>query len=232
MGADERRLVSCPNCGEPMTQGGECASCAAWGGRASGPGSFADPDAAESYALSPNRAAARSSTVTRAPAGGGRGLWVIAVIVLLVAVAAGVAVYVTVFRGAQAGVHTEQEQLYYADVARAQTRIMSQDAVQITVLQSLGTEPPADQLAAADQACADLQAVYAEWKDRAAPTERLVKPTAAWVAAMGRLATSAAAVRAAIAAGDRAPLPAAAQQFSLESAKYAIAAQSVLLPGQ
>ena len=157
---------------------------------------------------------------------------IVGVVVLVLAVGAGVAVYVTVFRGAQTDVRTSQEQLYYADVAKAQTRVLSQDAGQITLLQSLGTEPPADQLAAADQACADIQATYAEWKDRAAPTERLVRPTAAWVVAMGRLAASAAAVRAAIAAPDRVQLPTAVQAFSVESAKYAIAAQSVLLPGQ
>ena len=226
MGSDDRRLVPCPRCGQPMAEGGQCDACSVWADSGSGA-------AGGEYAQPPSRSVAVSSSSPRPVSTGGRSPWfLVGAIVLVLVVAAGVAVYVSMFRGAQQVVRTEQEQLYYADVAKAQTRIQSQDAGQIIVLQSLGTEPPADQLTAADRACADIQAVYAEWKDRAAPSERLVRPTAAWVTAMGNLAASSAAVRAAIAATDHATLPTAVQEFSMQSAKYAIAAQQVLLPGQ
>jgi hypothetical protein len=217
-----------------MAEGGECAACAAWDVHGSSSASLADPGAVGSPVASSNGPGTRAGSAPRSfAAGRRRSPWVVVgVIVVLVVVAAGVAVYMAVFRGAQTGVRTSQEQLYYADVARAQTRIQSQDAGQIMVLQSLGTEPPADQLAAADQACADIQAVYAEWKDRAAPSERLVGPTAAWVAAMAKLAASTVPVRTAIAATDHALLPAAVDAFSNEAAKYAIASQSMLLLGR
>lgn len=242
-GYDDGRLVPCPRCGEPMAEDGACAACAAWDVRdpdaASSPrsASLSHPGAVESSPTTARRPGAGSGLFSRetdsAAVGRRRSPWtLVGLVVLLILVAAGVAVYVTVFHGAQTGVRTSQEQLYYADVAKAQTRIQSQDVGQITVLQSLGTEPPADQLAAADQACTDIQAVYAEWDGRAAPSERLVEPTAAWVAAMGKLAAATAPVRAAIASADHTQLPAAVNAFSNEVAMYVIASQSLLALGR
>ena len=136
-----------------------------------------------------------------------------------------------VFRGAQDVVRTEQEQLYYADVAKAQTRIQSQDAGQIIVLQSLGTEPPADQLTAADRACADIQAVYAEWKDRAAP----IGASGRADGGLGYGHGEAGRLGGGRAGGDRRRRPrdvadGGAGSSRCESAKYAIAAQRCCCP--
>lgn len=223
---DSMKMVNCPHCGGLMVEGGTCRACAGSGvgpsiGTADhGPGAGKSRSSAGHHAAAPVTAGTHRSK-RGAPSVplilGGAGL--VGLVVL-------VAVYAFFWSGAGGAVPSPREQIYVADLAKAQVTVQ-QAGQEFMFVQSAQSDVMSGSVDAAVQAAYAVEKAASEWKDRESPSEGFAPEHARVVASLQQMAAAAVDVREGLQSGDSGRASGGASRFLVGQSEFTAAATAL-----
>lgn len=199
---DSIKMVGCPRCGGLMVEGGTCRACAGSG-------------AAQSATAGTRRSKGRVPSVPLILGGAG-----------LLCLVALVAVYALFWSGAGGAVPSPREQLYVADLAKAQIAVQ-QAGREFMFVQSAPSDVISGSAEPAVQAAYAVEQVAAAWKDRESPSEGFTEEHARLVASLQQMAAAAVDVREGLQGGDPGRASEGAAHFLGRQSEFTVAAHTL-----
>lgn len=137
-----------------------------------------------------------------------------------------VAVYAFFWSGAGGAVPSPREQIYVADLAKAQVTVQ-QAGQEFMFVQSAQSDVMSGSVDAAVQAANAVEKAAAEWKDRESPSEGFAQGHARVVASLQEMAAAAVDVREGLQSGDSGRASGGASRFLVGQSEFTVAATAL-----
>jgi len=224
---DSIKMVSCPNCGGLMVEGGTCRACGGTGAAQSSGAADYSPDAGASWAPAAYHAAAPVTAGTHRSKGRGPSVPLILGGAGLLSLVALVAVYAFFWSGAGGAMPSPREQLYVADLAKVQL-VVQEAGREFMFVQSAQSDVMSDYVAPAVRAALGVEQAAATWKDRDSPSDAFANDHARLVASLQEMAAAAVDVREGLQGGDPGRASAGSSRFLLRQSEFTVAATALL----